>query len=354
MNKISDLSLLADYRESVLKVCPPLKILFLELTSRCNAFCRHCGSDCEHKAKENELSTAEIKNFLIYIKNNYDVSKIMLCITGGEPLLREDFFEIVSFASSLGFGWGMTTNGILIDENTAKKLKESGMKTVSVSLDGLKDYHDWFRRVNSFDRSVAAVKALAAQGFYNVQITTVVTKKNIDDLAAMYEFFKTLGADSWRIINIEPIGRAKELESLYLGADDYKTMFSFIKEHRNDLSLPTCYGCSHYLGEELERTVRDWYFLCNAGVYTASITSTGDIVSCLDVERRHDLAEGNIRKDDFKNIWQNGFEKYRKDKKIPENCLGCDYFRFCDGGSFHTRDFDKNTQRLCFKGVLFD
>ena len=107
-------------------------------------------------------------------------------------------------------------------------------------------------------------------------------------------------------------------------------------------------------GLEYEREVRDWYFLCNAGFYTASITSTGDIVACLDIERRPELIQGNILKDNLRDIWENKFLVFRKDLNTKnEKCDNCKERDFCHGGAYHSWDYDKNEQQVCFKDILF-
>lgn len=122
---------------------PKLHNLFWETTLRCNAKCKHCGSrageNCNFK---DELTTEEIESTLQNIANRYKASDILLNITGGEPLLREDLFEVMSFAKSLGYYWGMTTNGILINDNIIEKMKKSQMDTISISIDGLEKTHD--------------------------------------------------------------------------------------------------------------------------------------------------------------------------------------------------------------------
>lgn len=114
------------------------------------------------------------------------------------------------------------------------------------------------------------------------------------------------------------------------------------------------YGCMHYLGLEYEREVRDWYFLCNAGIYTAGIRTNGDIGACLDIEMRPELLEGNILCDDFTKVWKNGFRMYRTDLcNRSERYKVCSEQEFCQGGSFHSWDFEENEQRVCYKGILF-
>ena len=346
---------LAKYREETLRKAPELRSLFLEMTAYCNEHCRHCGSNCGDYTEEGRLSAGELKDFLDGVKSDFDISKMRLCVTGGEPLLREDFFEIMEYANQLGFRWGMTSNGTLIDDEVAGKLAHAGMKTVSISLDGLKEYHEWFRQSpGSYERTVNGIKALLRRNeFQHVQITTVITHKNIGDLRSMYEEFGKIGVRSWRVINIEPIGRAKEQPELPLRKEEYKLLFDFIDEYRFKGPMEVAYGCSHYLGEEYEREIRKWYFLCNAGVYVASVMYNGDVTACLDIERRPELVQGNIRKDSFKEIWENKFDIYRTDWRKTGPCKDCEHYRFCAGDSFHSWNFDKMEPNLCMKGILF-
>ena len=349
--KTNHLEMLRQYKQQLRKN-PILKFLFLELTLRCNERCRHCGSSCGDVCTE-EMTTQQYFDFLDKIKKDFPKLP-MLCITGGEPLLRKDFFEITDYANRLGFSWGMTSNGTLITPEVAEKLEQTGMKTISVSLDGLEQTHDDFRRrKGGFKESIAGLKNLLQRDFQTVQVTTVVTKKNIGELDAMFALMDDLDVDSWRVINIEPIGRATTLDGYMLDNEDYRYMFDFIRKKRL-AGYPVTYGCQHYLGLDYEREVRDWYFLCNAGVYVASVMANGDIGSCLDIERRKETIQGNIFKDDFTQIWYNGFEFFRTslaDKN--DNCRNCSYANFCDGGAYHSWDYNNNKPLVCFKDVLF-
>ena len=351
--KIEHLNNLSEYRTSIIKR-PPLKSLFLELTTMCNQNCIHCGSNCGKK-RDNELTAEQYKDFLLNFKNDFDINSIMLNITGGEPLLRQDFFEIMSYANDLGYIWGMTSNGTLIDDEIAKKLKQCGMRTISISIDGLEQTHDRFRqRSGAYKKAMNGIKALINNGqFENVQVTTVVTHNSINELDRLFEIFDKIDINSWRIINVEPIGRAIDRKDVVLNKNDYINMFSFIREKRIQ-GYPITYGCSHFLGIENEMECRDWYFLCSSGIYTASITSEGDICGCLDVERRFELIQGNILKDNFKEIWEKEFKIFRKSLSDESKfCKQCEMVSFCHGGSFHTWDFEKNKQKLCFKNILF-
>lgn len=351
--KLDNMKTLAEYRRELL-ARPQLRNLFLELTLRCNERCLHCGSSCGDVSSE-ELSVAEYDRLLREVKEDFGVQKKMLCITGGEPLLRREFFEITDIARKLGFSWGMTSNGTLITPEVARDLKRVGMRTISVSIDGLEQTHDAFRRTpGGYRKAMQGVENLLSVGGWKaVQVTTVVTHENISQLEELFYIFDKMDIDSWRVINIEPIGRAKQHPELLLTPDDYRTMFEFIRQKRIE-GQPVCYGCSHYLGTEFEREVRDWYFLCTAGLYTASIMANGDITACLDIERRPEFIQGNIRRDRFSKVWYERFKEFRCElSDRSEQCRGCEEAPFCRGDAFHSYSFDGNRPEVCFKGILF-
>lgn len=349
--KQKHLQQLADYRRSLQRK-PKLKFLFFELTMRCNEHCLHCGSYCGD-VKSEELPVDVYCRLLEQVKRDFKELP-MLCITGGEPLLRKEFFEILGYANRLGYSWGMTSNGTLITDEVAHRLKETGMRTISVSIDGMEQTHDAFRRTpGGFRRAVAGVQNLLPYDFKAVQVTSVITKKSIGELDQLFALMEELDVDSWRVVNIEPIGRALQLDGYTLDPEDYRFLMNYIRSKRAE-GYPVTYGCSHYLGLDYEREVRDWYFLCNAGIYTASIMANGDIGSCLDVERRPETIMGNVLKDDFTDVWYNRFELFRtplSDKN--EECSRCEVRYFCEGGAHHSWDYTNNRPLVCMKNILF-
>lgn len=351
--KKDNLETLAKYREGLF-VNPELRHLFFELTLRCNENCLHCGSRCG-EVRSSEMSVEDYRKILTRVKEERGTKRLMINITGGEPLLRKDFFEITSIVHELGFHWGMTSNATLITKEIAHKLRETGMGTISVSIDGLEETHDAFRRTKGgYKKAMEGIQNLIDEGgFSNIQVTTVVTHKSIKELDALYEIFDKMDIDSWRVIGIEPMGRAKDYPELLLTPEDQKYLFEFIRNKRI-AGEPVIYGCSHYLGLEYEREVRDWYFICTAGIYTASITAAGDIIACLDIDRRPEFVQGNIYKDDFMDVWKNKFKCFRRNLcEDNEKCRNCAEKDFCHGGSYHSWDFEKNEQQVCFKDILF-
>ena len=352
--KAEQLDRLNDWRQE-LCVHPMLRELFLELTLRCNEECFHCGSRCTADAPDG-LALEEYKAILDEVKENFDLSDLRLSVTGGEPMLYPHFYELMSYANQLGFRWGMTSNATLITKEAAKKLHECGMRTISVSIDGLEETHDrQRRRKGSWRRAMEGIQNLIDEGGFRViQVTSVMNHQNLGELDAMYRIFEKMEIDSWRVIGIEPIGRALDYPEMLLTREDQRRLFEFIREKRLQ-QMPVTYGCSHYLGLDLEREVRRWYFLCNAGVYVAGIRVNGDIGACLDIEAREETIQGNVRTDSFTDVWNNRFEIFRQRlSKRNETCQACPAEKWCAGGAFHSWDFDRNEPRICMRNILFE
>ena len=351
--KRSHLNKLADYTRTLYRK-PELRKLFFELTLQCNERCFHCGSSCT-SARGDELSNKEWLALIDQVKTDFGTERIQLCITGGEPLLNRNFFDIMGYAHAQGFRWGMTSNATLITPEVARHLAEVGMGTISVSIDGLRDTHDRLRGLTGgYDRAMAGIQNLLdVDAFHAVQVTTVINHKNIDELDELFAILDEIDIDSWRVINLEPIGRALLHPDLMLTREDYVRLFDFIREKRA-AGYPLEYGCSHYLGLEYEAEVREWYWLCNAGVYTASVMSNGDIGACLDIERRPETIQGNIRTDRLRDVWENRFELFRHDlSDLCAECRSCEHVRFCRGDAHHSWDYDHNHPMVCLKSVLF-
>lgn len=328
----------------------PLHHFFLELTLNCNLNCLHCGSHCSRERKHgDELSKDEWKALLDHVKENFDLKDIILEITGGEPLMNPDFFEIMEYARDLGYHWGMTTNATLITKEVAEKLEKAGMREVAVSIDGLPSTHDAFRQtLGAYDLAMRGLQNLIDRhAFGNIMVTTVVHKKNLHELEDLYQILLGLDIDTWRVMSIEPMGSALMNKEYMLEGDEYRQVLDFIKAKR-DLNMPVTYGCCHFLGVEYEAEVREWIYRCIAGTRVASVAADGSIGACLDIERRPETIQGNVRTDSFTEVWNNRFEIFRQPKyPKTKTCQACQYKEFCDAGPYHSFNYDTNEPRLC-------
>lgn len=354
--KFKNMTALAEYR-NYLRKNPRLTYLFFELTDKCNLACKHCGSSCSGK-NSTFLDKKDIFKVIDGVYAEYGSNSIMICLTGGEPLLHPEFFEIVDYINKKGFVWGITSNATLIDDDFAKRLVENKMSSLAISLDGLKDTHDNLRNsVGSFENTINGINNLvnASKGKLNIMITSVIHKQNIHQLNDMMLLVESLNVNSWRVINLEPIGRANLHKELLLNKVDFKYLLDFIIEKRFDKNIKTevTFGCSHYVTPFYEHEVRGYYFLCGSGITVASILCNGDIYSCLDIERIPELVQGNIKNDDFVEVWQNNFKEFRQDRsELCEICKNCTDRLYCAGDSTHTWNFHINEPQLCLKKLL--
>ncbi len=379
----------AEYRDALYEK-PSLRQLAIELTLACNCKCRHCGSNCGSEEASGGMQIAagasgkqtggaasgmqmpagvsgslltdhEILESLARLKEDMAAAGEKLPFvfaTGGEPLLRKNAAELMGSIKALGYSWGMTTNGMFLDEGMAKSLKDAGIYSASISLDGLEETHDWFRRTqHGFQKALEGVRHMVCQGIGNVMVTTVVHKKNIGELEQLYEVVRETGCDTWRVVNLEPIGRALEYPELMLEPADYRRMLEFIKA-KNGQGLKVEFGCNHFTGYENEFEVRPWFFMCQSGIRVMSIQSNGDITGCLDIKRGDEAAgkkiiQGNIKTDRLYEVWKNRFAFFRQRKAIDsQTCRGCKYLYECDGGGFHTWDITQGEPMLCMVEML--
>ena len=329
---------------------PELQQLFLEVTPRCNLSCIHCGSRCDEHAQTDEVSFDEYKALLERMREVFG-TRVFVVLTGGEPMLRQDIFDLGSYIRDLGFSWGMTTNATLISPSAAQRLVDAGLRTVSISVDGTARTHDAVRRkAGAYEAALAGIRNLAAtKALKELQVTSVMNHQTMDTLDALFEIMVDLPIDSWRLANVEPIGSALAHPEILFQPDDYARLFSFIREKREQ-EWPVSYGCCHFLGLGYEGELRNWFWLCNAGIHVMSVMHNGDIGSCLDIPRNDATVFGNIRTHDIAEVWRDGFGIYRQQDGLASRnatCAACTQKRWCRGDSAHSWDFDAERPLAC-------
>ena len=325
-----------------------LNYLFFEITQRCNLKCRHCGSDCQCDATVPDLPAARVIEVLQGVREKHDPGRITIALTGGEPLLHKELFSMGSAMMRLGFPWGMVTNGWAWTEEKVDKARRAGMKTITVSLDGTGEDHDWFRgRAGSFDRACAALKMLTAQDWIQkVDVVSCVHRRNLDHLDEMRALIGELGVRRWRLFTVSPIGRAAEDPQLMLDAEGFQKLMRWITLRRGTPGPRLTYSESGFLGR-CETEVRDQPFFCRAGINVAGIMADGGILACPNIDRRY--AQGNIHTEDFCDVWENKYQVFR-DRRWMKNgaCENCAEWNRCQGNSFHLRDGATGRTRFCY------
>jgi radical SAM enzyme (rSAM/lipoprotein system) len=328
----------------------PLRYLFLEITQRCNLHCRHCGSDCGKETRLDELSTDEWVAFLGYLAKNFDRRQVALVVTGGEPLCRPELERITGAIRAHGLTWGMVTNGWALSEANVRKLVDAGITSITVSLDGLRESHDWLRgREGSWDRAVAGIGRLARSGIPFFDVVTCANPRNLGELPQVREVLRQAGVHDWRLFSIFPKGRAKGDPELILPPEGFRELLGFIRRSREEpagAEFHTRFSCEAYLPAEVDRAVRDEPYFCRAGINIASVLCDGAIGACPNVTRT--LVQGNVRQDDFKRVWEERFAPFRERSWMRRGpCEGCAEWKRCRGNSLHLWDAEAQRTAYC-------
>ncbi|MBR6089494.1 MAG: radical SAM protein [Anaerolineaceae bacterium] len=338
------------YERNRLQREPELHYLFFELTDRCNLSCLHCGSSCS-AGRSNFLKTGKVKE--IIADTAVWEPRVHVVLTGGEPLLHPDLLEIAEELNKARLYWSVVTNAMLITDETAGRMKANHIYSAAVSLDGLKEEHNRLRQnPRAYDDTLRGIENLKKHGIL-VQVTSVITKRTLPLLEELREEVLKLQVESWKVLNIEPIGRADSNRELLLDRDELFRLFDFIRKCRkeageNNSSMEITYGCSHFLPSPYEGEIRTTPFICGSGIMIASVQCNGDIAGCLDIERRPELVQGNVYRDDFWDVWRDRYQVFRRDRTLDSpKCRDCRYALLCGGDSLHTWDFDRKQPKLC-------
>jgi radical SAM protein with 4Fe4S-binding SPASM domain len=325
-----------------------LRMLVFEVTQRCNLTCRHCGSDCTSSAEVPDLPPEKILEVLAEVAAAYDARRITVMIGGGEPLLYDGLWDLGRQIRKLGFPWGMVTNGALWDEATRERARKAGARSISVSLDGPKDAHEWLRgKAGDFDRVLDTVKMLIAAEWLGVMdVITVVHPNNVHRLEETWQIMRDISAPGWRLIPISPIGRAKTNPKLLLSTEEFQLLLTTIMQLRQRSDMPVYLSESNYMGGDLDFRVRDHHYFCRAGISFGGVMANGDILACASIDRR--FRQGNVFEDSFVDAWEHRFEVFRDRRWMKTGrCEGCEEWRYCQGNSFHNWDLDANQPGAC-------
>ncbi len=276
-----------------------------------------------------ELSTEEGKSLIDGISQ---VSKCILVLSGGEPLMRDDIFELASHARSRGLRVVMGTNGTLITEDVARKLISSGVSRVAISLDGCDSrVHDSLRRVEgAFEAAVSGAAACRKTGL-QFQVNATVIRNNLEQIPDMVNSAKQLGAAEFHLFFLVPTGRGASLEDIR--PSEYESMLKQLLPLEKEVGIrikPTC--APMYMrvakqngGDAVERYTRG----CLAGISYCRVSPEGGVYPCpyLPIE------VGNVRNQSFESIWRDAplFHQLRDYSMLKGKCGVCEFNDVCGG-----------------------
>ena len=314
------------------KLKADLRMVAWEVTRSCNLACRHCRASSKYGAHPGELTTAECFKLIDEIVS---FSKPIVILTGGEPLLRKDIFEIAEYGKNKGLRMVMAPNGTLLNDENIKKIMDSGIKRISVSLDGPDAAsHDSLRQVpGAFKQACDGIERARKAGL-EFQINTTVTKRNIKLLPEIMKLAKDLGAKAHHIFLLVPTGRAKEMIDEELSPAEYEETLRFLAREKKKSSLEIKVTCAPHFNRILLQEHSDMASSlrgrgCMAGVSFCFISHTGDLQPCGYLE----VKCGNIRDSGFKKAWLESevFNNLRDWSKYKGKCGVCEFKSVCAG-----------------------
>ena len=303
-------------------------VLSWNVTRKCNLKCPHCYINATTKQLKNELTTEEAKDLIDQICK---VSRPLLILSGGEPLLREDIFELIRYGAAKGLKMGLGSNGCLIDARIAKRLKEAGIETVSISLDShIPEQHDEFRGVGgSWEKAVRAIKALREEGVL-VQVNTTVTQHNYDQIDEIMSLVEKIGVENFHLFFLVPTGRGVKIADVSPAKYEnmIKTTFARVAKHKLNVR-PSCAPQFMRIAKDMGLNMRRWIRGCLAGLYYCRVYPNGDITPCPYLP----IKLGNVREKSFKEIWFNSemFKTLRDFNALKGKCGVCEYRALCGG-----------------------
>ena len=317
------------------------RLIAWEVTRTCNLSCIHCRAASIDKPYPNEFTTEECFNFLDGVA---DFASPIMILTGGEPLLRPDIYEIASYGSNKGLRMVLATNGILIDADTGRLMKESGIQRVSISLDGATARsHDLFRQVDgAFTGSLRGIDFLKAASI-EFQINTTITRENLHELSDIQKLALDLGAVAHHIFLLVPTGRGKDFKEQEIASEDYERTLHWFYDQSQKVEMQLKATCApHYYrimrqrakeeGQEVTMKTHGMDAVtrgCLGGTGFLFISHVGQVQPCGYLE----VDCGNVRESPLREIWQGSdvLKTLRDFGSYKGKCGVCEYRKVCGG-----------------------
>jgi radical SAM protein with 4Fe4S-binding SPASM domain len=316
---------------------------FWELTLACNLRCITCEVDAGESARD-ELSTEEA----LRVATELAVSGCeKVCLTGGEPLLREDWPVIAHRLAQLGLEVTLITNGVLVDRGMIGRVREAGITGLSVSLDGNQAVHDAIRiphhhsTDSSYESARSAIR-LAREAQLKTAVITQIHRYNLGDLQRMYRELVSWGVRAWQVQLSMPLGRMPKhaMDYLVLPAqlvELERTLAHLVEDGRLTLAVGDNIG---YFGRHepvlrgAVRRTQSFWLGCPAGCRVVSIGANGDVKGCPSHPRK--LVAGNLRVMPFSEIWADrqrfSYNTAWDESLLEGRCRQCPYRRLCRAG----------------------
>lgn len=335
-----------------------------EVTMGCNMRCGHCGSSCLEPLPD-ELSTEEALKVCDQLS---EIGLKWITLSGGEPLTRKDTPLLIERLTKKGVSVNIITNGWLLEEKMAESLKQSGISTVAISIDGTEKIHDKIRRKGAFAHARDAFATLKRLGV-NTGAVTTITKQNIGILGELKESLIEMGVKTWQVQIGLPMGNLKERPDWLIEPAQVKDIIDFCysvaKEGRIKIYPADCIGYFTKQEQEIKKISFGTEYIspwdgCNAGIRGFGILQNGDILGCTSI-RDKKFIEGNLKERTLRDIWEDKkaflWRRGLKKEMLGGDCKICRYGEKCLGGCTNTRltmnsDIYSENQYCCYNLLL--
>jgi radical SAM protein with 4Fe4S-binding SPASM domain len=222
------------------------RLIFWEVTKGCNLRCIHCRATATELSSTNDLPITKALNLIKQVSQSF---LPILVLSGGEPLFRHDIFEIASYAASLGMRVALATNGTLVTKEIARKIVDSGVRRVSISLDGADaSTHDAFRGIaGAFDAALRGFQHLRDVGM-SLQINMTIARHNAHQLPQVLELAKGIGADALHTFLLVPVGCGVGIaKDQMVPAEEYERILNWFYERSLEGGIELKATCApHY------------------------------------------------------------------------------------------------------------
>jgi radical SAM protein with 4Fe4S-binding SPASM domain len=298
----------------------------LELTEKCNFRCRHCSTgDGTHLSDEVDLEKWQEVIDMLADEGCYHIT-----LSGGEPLLRDDVFEIVAHCKRRNIRTALASNGSLLSPDNVYQLKSVGIDYLQLSLDGLKEEHEAMRGPNTFSMFLAAAAELRRQEV-RFGTMTVITKQNYDKLDDVVCFSYNQGARYIAFERFTPVGRGAENRQLLLDSDSVRKSFEKLWSLGTEYPIKINDPLRVMLDPDLQRLAEKETTVCGGclvGIATCTIGANLDLKLC----PRLEYSLGNLKKDAFRKLWdEDCVVKRLRSRQISSKCTQCSYIYVCGG-----------------------
>ena len=319
------------------------RLIAWEITRRCNYRCKHCRADAGDQSYAGELSTEECR---LLLENIASFASPIIILTGGEPMSREDIYEIASYGTSLGLKMVMAPCGSLVTPKSARRLRESGIGRISLSIDGVTpETHDSFRGVPGALETVLRAAGVAREAGLPFQINSSIGAFNRQEIAGLLQLAIDLGAVAFHPFLLVPTGRARHLEDQSLSGRDYEETLEEIYRLSRAAPIdikPTCAPQYYRILREQEAAAGRKVTVethgrearargCIGGKSFAFVSHTGRVQICGFLEE----SAGELRELewDFRRIWESSelLTRIRSTPEYGEPCGSCAYVGVCGG-----------------------